>query len=442
MPSFLTTPFTFYKDDSNQNSFLSAEQYASSASSSHSHATPQSAPTFNEEQYEALLQQLNRYIDTIVTQKFSTSEQALSSIVITNIANTMHEHITKHEFVLSAADADRVAELVRAELAADQKATSKETPTVLSNEHITLVSKLINERVVLENQQRSPEIDIDAIIGQVLASPNLLNIIDARVVQQTRSDSLQIQEQTRLIDALRDEIEAIKLKLDKNSDVQHHVDQTLMLLQTHYENLGNQFDAFKRDNEERFASLLQDVNFNISKSGEHQFAGIDNRIKVLLLDVFGFKNKANETPDDVDLRGWIHSVFVAKDMLEERLQAIQVDNDVRLKAEIDRSAEIMMGDIGSRIRAQSIELIEANQAKLKDSNLNVEYQSKRELDEEEIKRIVAEAIAVYDADKTGLVDYALESAGGEIVSTRWVCKCVVGLDRGVSDFDFNESFML
>lgn len=331
----------------------------------------------------------------------------------------MHEHITKHEFVLSAADADRVADLIRAQLMAEQNAQNKNTPAVLTNEHITLVSKLIKERVVLENQQHSPSaIDIDAIISQVLASPNLMHTIDERITLQTHSDRILIQEQTRLIDALRDEIEAIKLKLDKNSEVQQHVDQTLILLQTHYDNLGHQFDAFKRENEVRFSNLLRDVNFNITMNSEQQFAGIDNRIKMLLLDIFGFKNKANQTPDDVDLRGWIYNVFVAKDMLEDRLKAIQLDNAAGLKAEINRSAEILMGDIGARIREQSIALIEANNAKLKDIGSGVEFQSKRELDEEEIKRIVAAAIAVYDADKTGLVDYALESAGGEIVSTR------------------------
>ena len=40
---------------------------------------------------------------------------------------------------------------------------------------------------------------------------------------------------------------------------------------------------------------------------------------------------------------------------------------------------------------------------------------------EYVEEIVKAALAKYDADKTGLFDFALESAGGSILSTRRAC---------------------
>ncbi|XP_038211685.1 uncharacterized protein LOC119832149 [Zerene cesonia] len=40
------------------------------------------------------------------------------------------------------------------------------------------------------------------------------------------------------------------------------------------------------------------------------------------------------------------------------------------------------------------------------------------VDMEEVRRLVSSMLQIYDADKTGLVDYALESAGGQVISTR------------------------
>ena len=40
------------------------------------------------------------------------------------------------------------------------------------------------------------------------------------------------------------------------------------------------------------------------------------------------------------------------------------------------------------------------------------------LDLQAVRHIVLSALNMYSADKTGMVDYALESAGGSVISTR------------------------
>ncbi|XP_012281113.1 uncharacterized protein LOC105700101 isoform X2 [Orussus abietinus] len=52
--------------------------------------------------------------------------------------------------------------------------------------------------------------------------------------------------------------------------------------------------------------------------------------------------------------------------------------------------------------------------------------------EAEMRRIVKETLKIYDADKTGKADYALESAGGQIISTR----CTQPYDIGTRVYKF------
>lgn len=50
------------------------------------------------------------------------------------------------------------------------------------------------------------------------------------------------------------------------------------------------------------------------------------------------------------------------------------------------------------------------------------------LNESTVIQIVKDALLKYDADKTGMVDHALESAGGNIISTRCTESYQVGYD--------------
>lgn len=382
---------------------------------------PSNDPPLTDDQYKALITHLNRYVDSLVTQKISTSSQTLSPTILQNIANTVNEHISKQEYVFGAADVDRIADIVRAQLLVEKATAKANAPTsVLSIENVEQFTRLIKERIQTENIQAAATVDLDLILGQIISSPKLKDVIDHRVVVQTRAETLLIPEQKHLIDVLRNEIEAIKLKLDTNTDAQQHVQQTLILLKKHQDNIDNSFMIFKRENEDRLADLLRDVDLKISNEGSRHFASIEARIKVMLMDILGYKTEDNATPDIVDLKSWIQNVFVAKNLLEERLQVIREQNDIRLAEEIDRSAGILMANIGERIREQTIILIERNNNEIfgTEHGNGTKYRSIHDLDEHAIRNIVKEALAVYDADKTGLVDYALESAGGEIVSTR------------------------
>lgn len=71
----------------------------------------------------------------------------------------------------------------------------------------------------------------------------------------------------------------------------------------------------------------------------------------------------------------------------------------------------------------TIQEIIKNQTVLKSQNhQNTQFETNKisldGINELQVRKIVRQALNKYDADKTGLVDHALESAGGSIVSTR------------------------
>lgn len=123
------------------------------------------------------------------------------------------------------------------------------------------------------------------------------------------------------------------------------------------------------------------------------------------------KRESDASLDDLDLQNWVRSVFVAKDYLEQQLLELNKRTDNNIREEIERSSIVLMTDISERLKR---EILLAVEAKHNESS----QAEKLQVQEEQVRTIVKSVLAIYDADKTGLVDFALESAGGQILSTR------------------------
>lgn len=111
--------------------------------------------------------------------------------------------------------------------------------------------------------------------------------------------------------------------------------------------------------------------------------------------------------DREELAKWLHSIFVAKEDLESHLANVTQNLKADFDAAVQTSGEKIMNDVASKISLQ-----------LGKSGRGGGVISSDSLTDEHIRLIVKDVLAVYDADKTGLVDYAMEPMGGQVMTTR------------------------
>ncbi|XP_056629645.1 klaroid protein-like [Diorhabda sublineata] len=106
---------------------------------------------------------------------------------------------------------------------------------------------------------------------------------------------------------------------------------------------------------------------------------------------------------------YLKNIFVARQESAYRLGNITANIDDKYTNLINENSVKLMDGITSRIRRE----IEKESKVIEASTSGVVT-----ITDERIKQIVRSVLAIYDADKTGLVDYAMESMGAQILSTR------------------------
>ncbi|XP_072932193.1 klaroid protein-like isoform X2 [Epargyreus clarus] len=109
--------------------------------------------------------------------------------------------------------------------------------------------------------------------------------------------------------------------------------------------------------------------------------------------------------------------YVSKDQMQVLSQEIHERLINAWKPEMDEdSIRLIIQGYLSQVERRQMELIVE---KVREYVREVEVRPvEATVDMEAVKRLVAGMLDVYDADKTGMVDYALESAGGHVISTK------------------------
>lgn len=271
----------------------------------------------------------------------------------------------------------------------------KQRPMLSGDKNIDLnhPQQFVVENIVKNNpapsQDKKFEIDTDEIVQKLLNTPkiqqiiksynNINNKIDVATLELETSRSTEFEKQKIIIDNLKDEIKKIQLDM------------------LEYKTTRNDFHK-----------TINKMEIKVNKCCLRPTIGIENYVLRMLKDLFGMPS---HVVTQEDAQSWLRSLFIAKDDLEIRINNLTNHLNTNFNNLIASNTKKIMDDVTNKITKELSRRID-----------NVPSKTTREIigsiSEEHIKQIVSNALTTYDADKTGLVDYAMEPSGGQIISTR------------------------
>ncbi|XP_052841357.1 klaroid protein isoform X1 [Drosophila gunungcola] len=373
------------------------------------------------EEYENILNHVNSYVQQLVELKMQQQSKQLPPQQVQLIVQLMKENLQQlsQKTQLTEQDLADLAIKLKHEL---QRSGGWQDGAKLSQANLEEINRLIKSEVHLHESHYTiqlEKIDFAALLERILSAPELADFVDARIHLQVRqiepressgSPAAEIQ-----IDSLNREIAFIKLALSDKQAENADLHQSISNLKLGQEDLLERMQRHELAQDRRFSGLLAEIESKLSSLNDSQFALLNKQIKLSLVEILGFKQStaggAAGQLDDVDLQNWVRSMFVAKDYLEQQLLELNKRTNNNIRDEIERSSILLMSDISERLKREMLLVVEA---KHNESTKAL----KGHIREEEVRQIVKTVLAIYDADKTGLVDFALESAGGQILSTR------------------------
>uniref|UniRef100_A0AAG5D6Y7 SUN domain-containing protein n=1 Tax=Anopheles atroparvus TaxID=41427 RepID=A0AAG5D6Y7_ANOAO len=421
--------------------------------------------TLSPEEYNELMRHIDAYIDGVMEQKYASrmdevdrekvrmqappQHGALAPELTVHVAQVIEEGLKTYNYHLTDADVEHVAEKVRLSLQANypqlfeprskkEEATSASSEdisgkVVLTKEYLTEIQRLVEQQITVHNNHfviEGPR--LEELLGRILSSERLLALIDARVAingdrmaeeLQAAASVAEKQRRDALVDDLRKELNDIKAHFSEqllSSSVQWEA--RLQTLKENQGQLEDQLRAYRLEHNELYQKLLVDIDGRLDALRKERYEGVNGAVREHIITILGLNVKQDIA--DGDLRSWISGLFVARDDLERRLEEIQSKVGVDLREEIDRTAGRLMKEIGEKMREEMLVRLEAVRTEVVASHAASQSSgdgatgSSSTLTEDDVRRIVRDALTVYDADKTGMVDYALESAGGQVLSTR------------------------
>ena len=367
--------------------------------------------SLTESEYSDLMKHIESYVENMLNEKYQRENLNINSQINEKIADALGNSIKMYKYELNDLEINMIAGKVKDSLK-DILVENSNKPILLSTDNIEQITNLINNHLHLEqNQFIIDEQQMKDILLTVLSSEKLIEVIDLRILEKLKQTQSAFEDQKILIENVRKELGNVQARFDERMESSNLLlKDDLNFLKANQEKLADQIFNYQIENAEKYQKFTNDMEINLFNWKEQQTAEINNIVKANVLAVLAEKNLSDE-----NLKAWVQNVFVAKDYLETKLNELNLNMNKVTNENINSLGTVLMKDIAAQLKSDMLVAINEKTAK---QNGNVAIGVG--IDEIDVKRIVREALAIYDADKTGLVDYALESAGGQILSTRLV----------------------
>ncbi|XP_076265202.1 klaroid protein-like [Rhynchophorus ferrugineus] len=252
---------------------------------------------------------------------------------------------------------------------------------ILTHDQLEIIANIIKDSMNLE---KTKEIDSN-FVENIIQNANFQSMISNYVVENAR---------------------LIKLENTKNNDK----DQS-ELLKKHeliISNLLKEIEDIKGDISQNNRKNLDQFNrltLNIKKCcNKKPIVNVSGYISDLLTKML---NNPEFLRNQQGFNDWLKSIFVAKLEMEYYIGNVSSNMDDKITSLIKANSHMIMDQIAAKLAEFNIK-----------HSSNEYSNTVSELSENDIKKVVKNVLAIYDADKTGLVDFAMESMGGQILTTR------------------------
>lgn len=367
---------------------------------------------FDEEKFQALIAHIDQYIEKAIDQRIDEKNEKLlkdfnQKLTIT-IASSFEEKLTSFQYKLTEADLALISQRLNLIISENDKHLTAKLAK-LTEEHMKVINQNIRNdlniqvsNIKLEKQ----DINVDDIIASVLQSNKFSEMI------QNNFEAIwsKLKEHDREISSIKLDITNIRNEIVNRFLV---VNEDMKEIASNLRIIDDDIKQFKSDNADKMKEILSLIDEKIKSSTDSQYPSIDASVRQSVLKILGYEQGDY---DEKSIKDWISGIFVAREYLDERLKNLELNRVRDVQQHIDKSSEKLMNEISEKIRNQITLAVAAKTKDLESSKSS--STAVGALNEDDVLRIVKEVLRIYDADKTGLVDYALESAGGQVISTR------------------------